>query len=101
MLLGQALWLRNIICCRNKSKRNRTNHAMNSFCNVFSVTTPDTSSFSKVSLKTNNKALASALEIQKEKSKQLEMANVYLLKEVRAFHLQLATRRHKERKMVS
>ncbi|XP_076011266.1 uncharacterized protein sgo2 [Genypterus blacodes] len=60
----------------------------------------NTSSFFKVSLKTNNKALAQALETQKEKSKQLEMANVHLLKKLAAFHLQLATSRHKERKML-
>ncbi len=60
----------------------------------------DTSSFFKVSLKTNNKALALALEAQKQRSRQLEKEIVYLQKQVEALCFELATRKHKHRKLV-
>lgn len=66
----------------------------------FSVTTPDTSSFFKVSLKTNNKALALALEAQKERSRQLEREIVNLQKQVEALCFELATKKYKHRKLV-
>ncbi|XP_071368275.1 shugoshin 2A [Centroberyx affinis] len=61
--------------------------------------TPDTSSFFKVSLKTNNKDLAVALQTQKERSRQLEMDAVYLQKQVEALCFELASRRYKHRKL--
>ncbi|XP_053295197.1 shugoshin 2 [Pleuronectes platessa] len=60
----------------------------------------NTSSFFKVSLKTNNKALALALEAQKERSRQLEMEIVYLQKQVEALCFELATRKYKDRKLL-
>ncbi|KAF3694478.1 Shugoshin 2 [Channa argus] len=60
----------------------------------------NTSSFFKISLKTNNKALALALEAQKERSRQLEKEIVYLQKQVEALCFDLATRKYKDRKMV-
>uniref|UniRef100_A0A8C7X2A1 Uncharacterized protein n=1 Tax=Oryzias sinensis TaxID=183150 RepID=A0A8C7X2A1_9TELE len=59
------------------------------------------SSFFKVSLKTNNKALALALQAQKEKSRQLEMQVVYLQKQLEALTFDLATKNYKHRKLVS
>uniref|UniRef100_A0A3P9IQY4 Uncharacterized protein n=1 Tax=Oryzias latipes TaxID=8090 RepID=A0A3P9IQY4_ORYLA len=59
------------------------------------------SSFFKVSLKTNNKALALALQAQKEKSRQLEMQVVYLQKQLEALTFELATKNYKHRKLVS
>lgn len=64
------------------------------------MTTPDTSSFFKVSLKTNNKALALALEAEKERSRQLEREIVYLQKQVEALCFELATKNYKHRKLV-
>ncbi|XP_034429520.1 shugoshin 1-like isoform X1 [Hippoglossus hippoglossus] len=58
------------------------------------------SSFFKVSLKTNNKALALALEAQKERSRQLEMEIVYLQKQGEALCFELATRKYKDRKLL-
>ncbi|XP_051260412.1 microtubule-associated protein futsch isoform X2 [Dicentrarchus labrax] len=60
----------------------------------------NTSSFFKVSLKTNNKALALALEAQKERSRQLEKEIVYLQKQVEALCFQLATKKYKHRKLL-
>ncbi|KAL7384671.1 hypothetical protein ABVT39_006480 [Epinephelus coioides] len=60
----------------------------------------NTSSFFKVSLKTNNKALALALEAQKERSRQLEMHVVYLQKQVEALCFELATKKYKHRKLL-
>ncbi|XP_042349961.1 uncharacterized protein sgo2 isoform X2 [Plectropomus leopardus] len=60
----------------------------------------NTSSFFKVSLKTNNKALALALEAQKERSRQLEMEVVYLQKQVEALCFELATKKYKHRKLL-
>lgn len=65
------------------------------------MTTPDTSSFFRVSLKTNNKALARALEAQKERSSLLEKEIVYLHRQVEALCFELATRKYKHRKLVS
>lgn len=62
---------------------------------------PDTSSFFKVSLKTNNKDLALALQAQKERSSQLEKEVVYLQKQVEALCFELATKKYKHRKLVS
>ncbi|XP_060785908.1 uncharacterized protein sgo2 isoform X2 [Neoarius graeffei] len=59
----------------------------------------NTSSFFKLSLKTNNKALALALVAQKQKSKQLEMETVRLQKEVQRLSFDLATQRHKNKQM--
>lgn len=64
------------------------------------MTTPDTSSFFKISLKNNNKALALALEAQKKRSRQLEMDIVYLQKQVKALYFELATKKYKYRKLV-
>ncbi|XP_044073383.1 shugoshin 2 isoform X2 [Siniperca chuatsi] len=60
----------------------------------------NTSSFFKISLKTNNKALAVALEAQKERSRQLEMEIVYLQKQVEALCFELATKKYKHRKLL-
>lgn len=64
------------------------------------MTTPDTSSFFKVSLKTNNKALALGLQAQKERSRQLEVQVVYLQKQVKALCFELAAKNYKHRKLV-
>ncbi|KAM9347606.1 uncharacterized protein ABDE67_011872 [Symphorus nematophorus] len=64
------------------------------------MTTPDTSSFFKVSLKTNNKALALALEVQKARSRQLENEIIYLQKQVEALCFELATKKYKQRKLL-
>ncbi|KAM4730567.1 uncharacterized protein sgo2 [Anableps anableps] len=60
----------------------------------------NTSSFFKVSLKTNNKALALALQAQKEKSRQLEMEVVSLQKRVEALCFELAIKKYKQRKLL-
>ncbi|XP_075968361.1 uncharacterized protein sgo2 [Anarhichas minor] len=60
----------------------------------------NTSSFFKVSLKTNNKALALGLQAQKERSRQLEMEVVYLQKQVEALCFDLATKNYKQRKLL-
>ncbi|CAL9690732.1 unnamed protein product [Knipowitschia caucasica] len=61
----------------------------------------NTSSFFKVSLKTNNKALAVALAIEKEKSRQLEKEIFYLQKQVQGLCFDLAARKFNERKLSS
>lgn len=66
----------------------------------FSMNTSDTSSFFKVSLKTNNKALALALETQKERNRQLEKEIMYLQKQVEGLCFELATKKYKHRKLV-
>ncbi|XP_034002392.1 shugoshin 2-like isoform X3 [Trematomus bernacchii] len=60
----------------------------------------NTSSFFKVSLKTNNKALAVALQVQKERSRELEMDIVHYQKQVEALCFELATKKYKQRKLV-
>uniref|UniRef100_UPI0037E73464 shugoshin 2 n=1 Tax=Semicossyphus pulcher TaxID=241346 RepID=UPI0037E73464 len=60
----------------------------------------NTSSFFKVSLKNNNKALAVALEVQKERSRQLEKEIVFLQKQVEALCFELATKKYKHRKLL-
>uniref|UniRef100_A0A3Q3WGS5 Uncharacterized protein n=1 Tax=Mola mola TaxID=94237 RepID=A0A3Q3WGS5_MOLML len=60
----------------------------------------NTSSFFKVSLKTNNTALARALEAQKERSRQLEQEVAYLQKQIEALCFELAIKKYKHRKMV-
>ncbi|XP_054471419.1 uncharacterized protein sgo2 [Anoplopoma fimbria] len=60
----------------------------------------NTSSFFKVSLKTNNKALALGLQAQKERSRQLEMEVVYLQKQVEALCFELAAKNYKQRKLL-
>ncbi|XP_070832752.1 serine-rich adhesin for platelets [Chaetodon trifascialis] len=60
----------------------------------------NSSSFFKVSLKTNNKALALALEVEKERSRQLEKDVVYLHKQLEALCFELATRKYKDRKLL-
>lgn len=60
----------------------------------------DTSSFFKVSLKTNNKALALALEAQKERSRQLENGIVYYQRQVEDLCFELAAKKYKHRKLV-
>ncbi|XP_040005308.1 uncharacterized protein si:dkey-57a22.11 isoform X2 [Xiphias gladius] len=60
----------------------------------------NTSSFFKISLKTNNKALALALEAQKERSRQLEREIVCLQKQLEALCFELATRKYKDRKLL-
>nr|XP_043871042.1 uncharacterized protein sgo2 isoform X2 [Solea senegalensis] len=59
----------------------------------------NTSSFFKVSLKTNNKALALALEAQKERGRQLQQDIVYLQKQVESLCFELATRKYKDRRL--
>ncbi|XP_074513666.1 uncharacterized protein sgo2 isoform X1 [Sebastes fasciatus] len=58
------------------------------------------SSFSKASLKTNNKALALGLQAQKERSRQLEMEVMYLQKQVEALCFELAGKNYKQRKLL-
>ncbi|XP_068590248.1 uncharacterized protein sgo2 isoform X2 [Cebidichthys violaceus] len=60
----------------------------------------NTSSFFKVSLKTNNKALALGLQAQKERSRQLEMEVVHLQKQVEALCFELAAKNYKQRKLL-
>ncbi|XP_028848296.1 uncharacterized protein sgo2 [Denticeps clupeoides] len=60
----------------------------------------NTSSFFKVSLKTNNKALALALVAQKEKSRQMEAEMVRLQKYVQSLIFDLAIERHKKKQML-
>ncbi|KAK1788845.1 hypothetical protein P4O66_014843 [Electrophorus voltai] len=59
----------------------------------------DTSSFFKISLKTNNKALALALAAQKQRTRQLEMETVHLQKVVQSLSFDLATQRYKNKQM--
>ncbi|XP_051998980.1 shugoshin 2 [Xyrauchen texanus] len=59
----------------------------------------NTSSFFKLSLKTNNKALALALVAQKHRSRELEMDVVRLRKEVQAHNFDLAFQRHKNKEL--
>ncbi|XP_055086658.1 uncharacterized protein sgo2 [Periophthalmus magnuspinnatus] len=59
----------------------------------------NTSSFFKVSLKTNNKALAVALAAEKERSRQLEREIVYLQKKVEGLCFDLAVKKYKQRKL--
>lgn len=66
-----------------------------------SVIVLDTSSFFKVSLKNNNKALARALELQKERCRQLEKEIMYLQKQVESLCFELASKKYKQRKLVS
>lgn len=61
---------------------------------------PDTSSFFKVSLKTNNKALALAVQAEKQKSMQLQTENLHLRREVQSACFDLATKKHNYRKLV-
>ncbi|XP_039674905.1 shugoshin 1 isoform X2 [Perca fluviatilis] len=60
----------------------------------------NTSSFFKVSLKTNNKALALALEAQKERSRQLENGIVYYQRQVEELCFELAAKKYKHRKLL-
>ncbi|XP_028249707.1 shugoshin 1 isoform X2 [Parambassis ranga] len=60
----------------------------------------NSSSFFKVSLKNNNKALAYALEAQRNRSRQLEMEVMSLQKQVGALSFELATRRYKHKKLL-
>ncbi|KAM9710617.1 uncharacterized protein sgo2 [Menidia menidia] len=60
----------------------------------------NTSSFFKVSLKTNNKALALALQAQKERSRLLEKEVVRLQKQVEALCFELAAKKYKQRKLL-
>ncbi|XP_068184677.1 shugoshin 2 [Antennarius striatus] len=60
----------------------------------------NTSSFFKVSLKTNNKALALALETQKERNRLLEKEIMHLQKQVEALCFELATKKYKNRKLL-
>ncbi|KAK7913747.1 hypothetical protein WMY93_013958 [Mugilogobius chulae] len=59
----------------------------------------NTSSFFKVSLKTNNKALALALAAEKERSRQLEMGIVCLQKQVKELCFDLAVKKYRQRKL--
>lgn len=65
-----------------------------------SVIILDTSSFFKVSLKTNNRALARALEFQKQRCRQLEMEIMYLHKQVETLCFDLASKKYKQKKLV-
>ncbi|KAI7808537.1 uncharacterized protein sgo2 [Triplophysa rosa] len=61
----------------------------------------NTSSFFKLSLKTNNKALALALVAQKHRSREMETEVVRLRKDVQALAFDLAFQRHKNRQLFS
>uniref|UniRef100_A0A673HZE2 Uncharacterized protein n=1 Tax=Sinocyclocheilus rhinocerous TaxID=307959 RepID=A0A673HZE2_9TELE len=61
----------------------------------------NTSSFFKLSLKSNNKALALALVAQKQKSRELEAEVVRLRKDAQTTHFDLAHQRHKNKQLVS
>lgn len=65
-----------------------------------SVIILDTSSFFKVSLKKNNKALAQALQHQKQKCRQLEMEIMCLHKRVETLCFDLASKKYKQKKLV-
>lgn len=52
-------------------------------------------------MKTNNKALAQALELQKQRCRQLEMEIMYLQKQVESLCFDLASKKYKQRKLVS
>lgn len=60
----------------------------------------DTSSFFKVSLKTNNRALARALELQKQRCRQLEMEIMSLRKQNEILCFDLARKKYKQNKLV-
>ncbi|XP_029567299.1 microtubule-associated protein futsch isoform X3 [Salmo trutta] len=60
----------------------------------------NTSSFFKVSLKTNNKALALALVAQRERSRQLEVETVRLRKQLESLNFDLAIRRFKHNQLI-
>uniref|UniRef100_A0A4W5MY01 Shugoshin C-terminal domain-containing protein n=1 Tax=Hucho hucho TaxID=62062 RepID=A0A4W5MY01_9TELE len=60
----------------------------------------NTSSFFKISLKTNNKALALALVAQRERSRQLEVETVRLRKQVESLNFDLAIRRFKHNQLI-
>ncbi|KAM3607014.1 uncharacterized protein V6R79_000666 [Siganus canaliculatus] len=60
----------------------------------------NTSSFFKVSLKTNNKALAMALAAQRERSRLLEKEVVNLQKQVEALCFELAVKKYKHRQLI-
>ncbi|XP_016110304.1 shugoshin-like 2 [Sinocyclocheilus grahami] len=59
----------------------------------------NTSSFFKLSLKSNNKALALALVAQKQKSRELEAEVVRLRKDAQTTHFDLAHQRHKNKQL--
>ncbi|XP_051937808.1 shugoshin 1 [Hippocampus zosterae] len=60
----------------------------------------NTSSFFKVSLKTNNKALALAVQAEKQKSMLLQKENLHLRREAQSACFDLATKKHKYRKVL-
>lgn len=60
----------------------------------------DTSSFFKVSLKTNNRALARALELQKQRCRQLEMEILSLHKQNDILCFDLASKKYKQKRLV-
>ncbi|XP_043104080.1 uncharacterized protein sgo2 [Puntigrus tetrazona] len=59
----------------------------------------NTSSFFKLSLKSNNKALALALVAQKQKSRELEAEVMRLRKDAQSTHFDLAHQRHKNKEL--
>ncbi|XP_076841532.1 uncharacterized protein sgo2 [Brachyhypopomus gauderio] len=59
----------------------------------------NTSSFFKLSLKTNNKALALALAAQKQRTRQLETDILHLQRDVQSVRFDLAIERHKNKHM--
>lgn len=59
----------------------------------------NTSSFFKLSLKTNNKALAVALAAEKEKSQLHERQIIYLLRQVEELRFELAAKKYMQRKL--
>nr|XP_055071359.1 shugoshin 2 [Misgurnus anguillicaudatus] len=61
----------------------------------------NTSSFFKLSLKTNNKALALALVAQKQRSREMETEVVRLRKDMQALYFDLAFQRHKNKQLVA
>ncbi|XP_077392444.1 uncharacterized protein sgo2 [Festucalex cinctus] len=60
----------------------------------------NTSSFFKISLKNNNKALALALQAEKQKCMLLKMENSHLRKAEESICFDLATNKHKYRKLI-
>ncbi|XP_061648971.1 shugoshin 2 isoform X1 [Phyllopteryx taeniolatus] len=60
----------------------------------------NTSSFFKISLKTNNKALALALQAEKHRCMLLQMENIHLRKSEESLCFDLATKKYKYRKLL-
>ena len=72
------------------------------FCFFGHTTSPiDCSSFFKLSLKKQNKALAQEVTLLKSNNRGLQVQNTALLKEIQAHKFELAASRGNERRLVS